>query len=267
MAVLRSMPRQPRLIVPEIAVHVVQRGNDRQDCFRQDSDYMLYLLHLRELTAKLGCAVHAYCLMTNHVHLLLTPAQPDSCAALMRDLGQRYVQYFNRRYGRTGTLWEGRFRSCLVDSASYVLACHRYIELNPVRAGLAPHPAQYAWSSYKPNAGVGDDSLLSPHPEYLALADTAERRRASYAGLFAEALDPRLVDSIRDATSSGLPLVTEILRRSLAARLGRKLERGRPGPRPKSGSEPDCPGNSSLALGSLPPLQGGGRKSGSDPDF
>jgi putative transposase len=261
------MPRQPRLIVPEIAAHIVQRGNDRRNCFRQDSDHMLYLLHLRELAAKTGCAVHAYCLMTNHVHLLLTPAQPDSCTVLMRDLGQRYVQYFNRRYGRTGTLWEGRFRSCLVESASYVLACHRYIELNPVRAGLARRPEQYAWSSYRSNAGIGEDSLLSPHPEYLALADTAERRRASYARLFAEALDPRLVGAIRDATSSGLPLVTEIRKRTLAARLGRKLERGRPGRRPKSGSEPDLPGNPPLAFGSRPPSQGGGKESGSDPDF
>ena len=260
------MPRQPRLIVPEVAAHVVQRGNDRQDCFRRDSDYMLYLLHLRDLAAKAGCAVHAYCLMTNHVHLLLTPARPDSCAILMRDLGQRYVQYFNRRYGRTGTLWEGRFHSCLVDSASYVLACHRYIELNPVRAGLALHPGQYAWSSYKATAGTAADPLLSCHPEYLALADTAENRRASYAGLFAEALDPRLVGAIRDATSSGLPLVGEMLKRTLEAQLGRKLERGRPGRRPKSGSEPEFRGNPALACGSLPPSQQG-RKSGSDPDF
>lgn len=147
------MPRQPRLILPEVAVHIIQRGNNRGACFHADSDYLVYLLHLRELSSKFDCSVHAYCLMPNHVHLLLTPGSPDSCTGLMRDLGQRYVQYFNRRHRRSGTLWEGRFRSCVAESARYVLACYRYIELNPVRAGLVSDPRAYPWSSFRANVG------------------------------------------------------------------------------------------------------------------
>src|SRR5688572_9638970 len=156
------MPRGPRLIVPEIAVHIVQRGHDRSDCFRHETDYLVYLANLRDLAASSCCSLHTYCLMTSHVHLLLTPDRADSCARLMRSLGQRYVQYFNRRYQRSGTLWEGRFRSCIVDTAPYVMACHRYIELNPVRAGMVSDPAGYRWSSHHGNAGRAPNKLLTP---------------------------------------------------------------------------------------------------------
>jgi putative transposase len=233
------MPRQPRLVLPDVAVHVIQRGNDRQACFRQDSDYLLYLLHLRELSSRAGCAIHAYCLMTNHVHVLLTPRDADGCTVLMRDLGQRYVQYFNRRYGRTGTLWEGRYRSCLVESAQYVLACYRYIELNPVRAGLASHPLDYPWSSHAANVASRQDSLVSPHFEYLSLGSDSATRRIAYVGLFEDELETGFLSSIRDATNSGFPLVTDSFKSGLAARLGRRLEPGRPGRQGKSGSDPD----------------------------
>lgn len=203
------MPRQPRLLVPDIAVHVVQRGNDRQTCFRHESDYIVYLLHLKELAERCDCLIHAYCLMTNHVHLLVTPKQERACTSLMRDLGQRYVQYFNRRHARTGTLWEGRFRSCLVESASYVLACYRYIELNPVRAGLCPAPEDYRWSSYAANAGIRPDPRLSAHAEYAALGERDEIRYQSYGDLFQEALEPALIKLIRESTNAGYPLGTE----------------------------------------------------------
>src|SRR6185503_3276327 len=147
------MSRGPRLIVPQVAVHIVQRGHNRRDCFHHDTDYFVYLGNLRERTVRTGCALHAYCLMTNHVHLLLTPSTDNSCALLMRNLGQRYVQYFNRRYERSGTLWEGRYKSSLVDTASYVIATYRYIARNPVRAKMVPAPAAHAWSSYGGNAG------------------------------------------------------------------------------------------------------------------
>ena len=130
------MARHPRLILPDVAVHIRQRGNDRQDCFKRDSDRLVYLSNLGHFCKRLRCSLHAYCLMMNHVHLLLTPADAQACGPLMRNLGRCYVRYFNRRYDRTGTLWEGRFRSCLVDSARYVLGCHRYIERNPVAAGM-----------------------------------------------------------------------------------------------------------------------------------
>ncbi len=124
-------------MLPEVPVHVIQRGNNRQRCFHQEQDRSFYLFHLDRLLGSSGCTLHAYCLMTNHVHLLLTASSPDGCARLMKHLGQLHSQYFNRNYGRSGSLWEGRFRSCLVQSEDYVLACYRYIELNPVRAGLA----------------------------------------------------------------------------------------------------------------------------------
>jgi REP element-mobilizing transposase RayT len=122
------MARRLRYILPDVAVHIVQRGVNRVACFRAEADYLVYLSHLRQLSAKYECAVHAYCLMTNHVHLLLTPGAADSCTRLMRDLGRYYVPYFNRRHERTGTLWEGRFHSCIAESARYVLACYRYID-------------------------------------------------------------------------------------------------------------------------------------------
>src|SRR5262245_8472477 len=163
------MARRIRLVYPGVALHVIQRGVDRAACFRAEVDYLVYLANLRNLSAKHGCALHAYCLMTNHVHLLVTPSREDSCTATMRDLGQRYVPYFNSRYGRTGTLWEGRFRSCIAESARYVLACYRYIELNPVRARMVTNPAAYFWSSYAANSGACPDPHIAPHPELAAL--------------------------------------------------------------------------------------------------
>lgn len=182
------MARHPRVILPGVALHVVQRGNNRNACFRDGSDDLTYLAHLRHLSRKYACQVHAFCLMTNHVHLLLTPGTADTCALLMRDLGRAYVPYFNRRHGRTGTLWEGRFRACLAESARYILACYRYIELNPVRAGMVSDPSAYPWSSHRTNTGAALDPLVTPHTEYLALAREALWRRAAYRGLFQQAL-------------------------------------------------------------------------------
>src|SRR4051812_43621231 len=144
--------------------------------------------------------------MTNHVHLLMTPAAAGACTGLMRDLGQRYVQYFNRRHERTGTLWEGRFRSCLAESARYVLGCYRYIELNPVRAGMVDHPSAYLWSSHAVNSGMRSDPFVNPHPEFLALASSEQTRCAAYRALVEERLDPTLLQEIRDATNGGYPL-------------------------------------------------------------
>jgi putative transposase len=178
---------------------------------------------------KAGCALHAYCLMTNHVHLLVTPADQKGCSTLMRDLGQRYVQYFNKRYGRSGTLWEARFRSCLVDSASYVLACYRYIELNPVRAGMVPAPDRYRWSSYRGNVGEVENKVLTPHIEYLALSDDPDRRRAAYRQFFEAEGDATFVEAVRNATNGGYPLVGERLKSMLSITSSRRLEPGKPG--------------------------------------
>jgi putative transposase len=154
----------------------------------------------------------------------------------MRDLGQCYVKYFNRRHSRTGTLWEGRFRSCVVESANYVLACYRYIEMNPVRAGMAKYPRAYPWSSHAVNSGVAVDPLISSHPEYLALGASPHRRYAIYRQLFEDAMDDSIVTAIRDATHGSLPLVSESFKAELLAS-GRKVERGRPGPRPTTAEE------------------------------
>ena len=236
------MPRGPRLIVPGIALHIVQRGHDRRDCFRQETDYLVYLANLRDLSARMQCALHAYCLMTNHIHLLLTPSDLAGCARLMRNLGQRYVQYFNRRYERSGTLWEGRYHSCLVDSAPYVIACHRYIERNPVRAGMVSSAGEYRWSSYGGNVGLAADQLLTAHPEYLALGTSELARQAAYQGLFAVRDDPAFLAAIRDATNGGFALVGESLKARLAPDVVVRLERKPPGPRPQGKAEPAHPG-------------------------
>ena len=233
------MARRLRLILPGVAVHVIQRGVNRVSCFRVEADYLVYLSHLRQLTSKHGCAVHAYCLMTNHVHLLLTPSTTQSCTALMRDLGRRYVPYFNRRHERTGTLWEGRFRSCLVESARYVLACYRYIELNPVRAGMVGNPASYLWSSYAVNSAARSDPFLSPHPEFIALAADGNKRHAAYRALFDDEIDESMLEAIRDATNCGYPLASDAFKNSVVAPLGWKTGPGKPGPRPSSDPDPE----------------------------
>jgi putative transposase len=200
------MPRSLRVIFPDVAVHLTQRGNNRAACFRRESDYLLYLLHLRELSTRHGCVVHAYCLMTNHVHLLLTPPSAEACMALMKQLGQRYAQHFNRAYGRTGPLWDGRYHSSVAQSARYVIACYRYIELNPVDAEMVAHPALYTWSSYRANALGKDDRLVSPHAEFQALGLDAIARRDAYVALFDRGLDPSLIKEIRAATRGGYPM-------------------------------------------------------------
>src|SRR5210317_680022 len=171
------MPRRARLSIAGIPWHIIQRGNNRSACFYADEDYHRYLATLREQAEKHGCRVHAYVLMTNHVHLLITPERKDSAALLMKHLGQRYVQYINRTYKRSGTLWEGRFRSCLAQSEGYALACYRYIELNPVRANMVSHPRNYPWSSYRINAEGKKNDLIVPNEQYLRLGRTDVFRR------------------------------------------------------------------------------------------
>jgi putative transposase len=178
------MPRRARLSLPNVPVHIIQRGNNRQACFFADEDYRNYLDWLAEYAGKTGCRVHAYVLMTNHVHLLISAEQGGSSGALMKAVGQRYVQYVNRSYRRSGTLWEGRFRSCLTQEETYLLACQRYIELNPVHADMVAHPAEYRWSSYRANAQGEEDALVRPHPLYEALGRDAASRQATYRQVY-----------------------------------------------------------------------------------
>jgi putative transposase len=227
------MPRRPRLILPGIPLHLVQRGNNRSACFYADEDYRRYLDHLQELSIRFGCAIHAYALMSNHVHMLVSGQTQDSLSQLMKHLGQRYVQYSNRTYKRSGTLWEGRYRSCLLQDQGYLLRCHRYIEMNPVRAGMTEHPADYRWSSYRINAQGETSSLIVPHEQYLALGQTLEDRQSAYRDLFNTDLDPHLVQQIREATNGGYVLGDSRFQGEIAQMLGRRVEKGKAG-RPRT---------------------------------
>lgn len=178
--------------------------------------------------------MHAYCLMTNHVHLLVTPTREGGAQAMMKGLGQRYAQFFNRMYERTGPLWDGRYHSCIAESSYYVLACYRYIELNPVRAGMVNRPADYRWSSYRVNADGADDQLVRPHTEFTALGITSESRRGAYQMMFDQVMDAPLLESIRSSTNGGYPLASPGFTHRLAA-MGVKVRPTAPGPRPGIG--------------------------------
>lgn len=223
------MPRRPRLTLPDIPLHVIQRGNNRQACFIADDDYACYLDWLQEYAARTGCRIHAYVLMTNHVHLLLSPASSDGVGALMKALGQRYVQYINRGYRRSGSLWEGRFRSSLTQEEGYLLACHRYIELNPVRAAMVAHPGDYRWSSYRSNAQGEANPLLTPHPRYLAMGEDAVARQQAYRELFRSELAPGVVDCIRQATNGNFALGDTRFAEQIEQALGRRAQPGKSG--------------------------------------
>lgn len=227
------MPRRPRVLIPGAPLHVIQRGNNRSACFFSEHDYRYYLEQLSRLADEHGCEIHAYCLMTNHTHLLLTPKGADSAALMMKALGQRYTQHVNRTYQRTGTLWEGRFRSCPIQAERYLLACYRYIELNPVRAGMVSHPAEYRWSSYGVNAAEADSSFVTSHPLYLALGRNPASRRGAYRELFRHALEPGTVNEIREATNGNVALAHPRFAAEIEQTLGRRVTAGRPG-RPRS---------------------------------
>jgi putative transposase len=217
--------------------HLVQRGVNRSPCFFADEDYHCYLHWLKEASNKWRCAIHAYVLMTNHVHLLLTPADPQGPAKLMQSVGRRYVQYINRHYRRTGTLWEGRFKSSAVQADTYLLTCQRYIELNPVRAGMVIDPGQYRWSSYQCNGLGREDELVTGHPIYLAQALDGESRRAFYRALFRSDLDEAALGDIRLAISQSQPLGNSRFAAEVCAAAGVRRARARRGRPDGSGSK------------------------------
>lgn len=223
------MPRRPRLSLPDVPHHIIQRGNNRDACFYADEDYQFYLQWLEEYAVLCGCSVHAYVLMTNHVHLLVTPDSVQGLGNLMKRLGQRYVQYINRTYRRSGTLWEGRFKSCLTAEEDYVLACSRYIEMNPVRACMVEHPADYRWSSYRVNAQGESSTLLSPHEVYLRLGRDEKRRQSAYRALFSGELENSVLDEIRHATNGNYALGSQRFVEQVEYALGRRACRGVPG--------------------------------------
>ena len=223
------MPRRARLTLAGVPHHVVQRGHNREATFFADEDYLAYRHSLKEGAQRYRCAIHAYALMTNHVHLLVTPASEDGLSRLMRYLGSRYVQYVNFVYKRRGTLWEGRFRSSLTQSEDYVLACYRYIELNPVRANMVEQPQDYRWTSYAHHALGQPDDLIDDHPLYLALGETAETRREAYRALFRYQLDDADITEIRDSLNKGLAVGAERFKDQIETVLARSVRPGQAG--------------------------------------
>lgn len=223
------MARRARLVIPGVPLHIIQRGHNRRACFMAGRDYRVYLSMLGTCAADAGCAIHAYVLMTNHVHLLITPGKSESAGKLMKALGQRYVQYINRHHLRTGTLWEGRFRSCIVDEEAYYLTCQRYIELNPVRADMVEHPRSYPWSSYRVNAEGLASQLITPHALYLRLAQSDQDRFNAYRELFQEALPSEAVELLRRATNGNYALGDVAFVKQAADVLARYVEPRRAG--------------------------------------
>ena len=230
------MARLGRYFLPDQPLHVIQRGNNREATFFGEEDYARYRDWLGAAAVEYGCAVHGYVLMTNHVHLLVTPHAADSLPRTMQSLGRRYVRYVNTSYRRTGTLWEGRYRAAPIDGEAYFLACCRYIELNPLRARMVRHPRDYRWSSYRAHALGTTDPLLTGHELYDRLGRTPAERQKEYRALFRAALDDDFVDGLRAATNGGWALGDARFKRQIAKALGRRvapLPRGRP---PSQGS-------------------------------
>ena len=226
------MARLGRYFLPDQPLHVIQRGNNRQPIFFRRDDYRRLHAWLAEAAAVHDCAVHAYVLMTNHLHLLVTPGSRQSLPRTMQALGRRYVRHVNAASRRTGTLWEGRYRAAPIDSEAYFLACCRYIELNPARAGIVAHPDDYRWSSYRAHARGAADTLVRDHALYRGLGRSAADRRGVYRALFGPTLDPAFLDELRAATNGGWALGDQRFKRHLAAAVGRRaapLPRGRRG--------------------------------------
>jgi len=218
------MPRKPRFTLPGQPQHVIIRGVNREPIFRRYADYRYYLRRLQEATEKNFCAIHAYVLMTNHVHLLITPENSQGIGKSIQVLGRYYVQYFNQTHGRTGTLWEGRYKSAPVDSEHYLLTCYRYIELNPVRANMVTHPAEYPWSSYHHNATGQPDDLVSAHPTYHSLGKNDKKRQKSYRALFKHEIDELKLEEIRVSTNQEWVLGSESFKTQIEQKLQRRTK-------------------------------------------
>ncbi|MBP6597703.1 MAG: transposase [Arenimonas sp.] len=223
------MPRKTRLDVPRIAQHIIQRGNDRKPCFFGADDCRHYLGALREMALRHDCAIHAYVLMTNHVHLLATPQSAGAVGRMMQGIGRNYVRYLNDRLCRTGTLWEGRYKACLVDSDRYALACIRYIELNPVRAGMVAAPVEYPWSSCAAHALGRSNELLSAHPSLEALGVSAAGRQAAYRQLLDLPLSADVLARIRVYARRQRALGSPQFQQAIEDQFGRPAGLGRPG--------------------------------------
>jgi putative transposase len=225
------MARLPRLVIPFQAHHVITRGMDRQAIFRCDDDYYAYLNWLEQAAKRFKVAIHAYVLMGNHVHLLASPTDSEGLGRMMQWIGRFYVPYFNHKYDRAGTLWQGRFKASVIDSETYFMACSRYIELNPVRAQLVSEPGEYPWSSYAHHIGLKTDPLITDHPLFWALGNTPFEREAAYRRLMQQPPDRVEIEQLREAVLKGWALGSERFKNNLEQRIARRVspaKRGRP---------------------------------------
>jgi putative transposase len=225
------MPRRSRIHLPGMPLHIVQRGHNRDACFFGEQHYLAYQHWLHEALQENDCALHAYVLMTNHVHLLITPQSAEAVSRFVMALGRRYVQYINKTCGRTGTLWDSRYKSSLIDSEPYLLSCQRYIEMNPVRARMVDDPAHYRWSSYRGNALGQADPLLTPHAIYAALGSDEAARSKQYRALFRTQIDNDPINDIRLALQQSQPLGDSRFADTIERMTGQRREvraRGRP---------------------------------------
>jgi putative transposase len=227
------MARLPRLTVPGYPHHLIQRGNNRQSIFASPADYETLLSMVDEHARKLDVELHAYVLMTNHFHLLATPRTEIGLPSLMQAVGRRYVRYFNQRQARTGTLWEGRYRSTLIEADRYLLACMVYLDLNPVRAGIAPSAADYFWSSHAHYVGLRNDSMVTAHPLYWTLGNTPFAREAAYAEMVVAGIDPADRQALTDSALRGWALGSHDYVAELQKRTARRVSRAAAGRPPK----------------------------------
>jgi len=209
------VPRRPRFCPPGIPVHVIQRGNNRQACFTSEEDIAAYANWLREGASLWDIRIHGWVFMANHIHLLMTPMQDGAISKLMQFLGRQYVRRFNYRYARSGTLFDGRFKSSLVQDERYLLICLNYIELNPVRAGMVTGPGRYKWSSFRSHGFGRPVTMWSPHPVYLNLGLTPKERQTAYRELVRTSIPTEVIAKIRHCANTGLVLGTEKFREEI----------------------------------------------------
>lgn len=224
-----AMARLARLVVPGYPHHIVQRGNNRQPIFVDDADRERFLTLLVQYANRHALPIHAFVLMPNHVHLLATPAEAGTLAAVMQGVGRSYVRWFNARHQRSGTLFEGRFRSSVVDTDRYALACSRYIELNPVRAGLVTSPAEFRWSSHRHNVGVRPNALITEHAAMWALGNTPFERQSSYRKMFEKPLGSAELAAFRQSVQSGWAVGRDDFVADLSGSNPRRVQPRRPG--------------------------------------
>ncbi len=225
------MARKPRFNLMDIPQHVVQRGNRRQVAFSSEQDFRHYLGFLSDAATKYSCSIHAYVLMSNHVHLLATPRQPQGIPLMMQSVGRRYLQYVSDNYKHSGTLWDGRYKASHVQSERYLLICSRYIEDNPVRAGIVERREDYPWTSYRSNALGANDVLLTTHTEYEALGTTPEQRQQAYRSLFQVPLEPATLNQLRTALNHEQVTGGDRFKTEIEKALNRRAQlgqRGRP---------------------------------------